>query len=229
MKHGIWRCQGYRQGHGKHNGFIDRRDQDATFYKGHDDVVVLELAEWSDDMRQWCDRIFTEGITHLHCVGHSYGVGRGFRALFKQIIKRNKRERKQWIKVGKENGMPWPRRVDIISAVSNDGVDRGGILPITESFFVRLLQFRSITPAALINLPKNSVRFLYAQKQSNRIPKGHQIKHGKILVQPDLHNADSDGAILVHHDADPEKGERDFDESLVSRELELKVFNRHIG
>lgn len=230
--HAIIRIMGNSQAWDKPNGFHLRRQEDFEAYRARHDVHVLECVTWDADMKEQCDKLFSYGVTHLHIVGHSHGVGRGAVALIKRIIKRNRQEVKLWQKRGRANGMPRPRQIQVVTLTGNDGVaypELFGFIPIPPSKITKPLLVRALTRWPKIKLPAHSVQHLYGMRQSNRIPKGHEWEMGEQTFKPTIENIDEDGFKLVHHDADPAKRERDFDESKVSRALELQVFKQHIG
>lgn len=226
---------GNNQSWDKPNGFHLRRREDKEFYEPRNDVEVFECIRWLEDMDMFVDKLISYNVTKVIIVGHSYGIGRGAVALVEAIQKSNKDKLQMWERQNKalakrraKQGkspveIPKPRPITVLAVIGNDGVKRG-IQPVGESLLIKILSFRSIIPAGKIRFPANSVQKLYGQRQSNRIPKGHKWKMGNVEFDPAIENIDLDGWKLVHHDADRKKKERDFDESKVSRQLELEVF-----
>ena len=232
ITHCIFRVMGNGQGWDKPNGFHKRRKEDAKKYRHRQDVVVPDCVTWDADMGREVDKLFSKGVTHVHYVGHSHGFGRGFIAFEKALRKRNKKELKQWKKVGHKNGMPRARQIIIVNAIGNDAVRYPkflGLIPIPPSKATKFMLVRSLAPWSKIKLRAASACHVMGTRQDNRLPKGAPIFHGKQEIKVELHNTDEDGTKLVHHDAKPEENERDFDESTVSRNQELAVFKEYIG
>ena len=231
--HCIFRVMGNGQAWDKPNGFHKRRQEDLKEYAHRNDVKVPECVRWSANMKDQVDKLFSWGVTHVHYVGHSHGFGRGFPAFLKALKKRNKAERKWWKTHGKDAlGMEKPRQIVVVNAIGNDAVKYPkflGFIPIKPGKLTKPLLVRSLCAFSKIKLPKGCALNLYGTRQDNRIPKGHRIFEGKREIKVELHNTDEDGVTLVHHDARPDMGERDFDESIVSRNQELTAFKQSIG
>lgn len=231
----IVRIMGNNQDWSKPNGFHDRRKEDEESYEPNNAVYVFECLRWLDDMNVFAAKLLSYNVTHVHIVGHSHGIGCGAVSLIKAIQKINKRLQDSYRKQGKKNpkirGHRNPREITVMTVIGNDAVAYPkifGFIPVPKKQITKVALWRALTPWPKIKFPKGSVRFFYGMRQSNRIPKGHTWKMGKVKFDPAVENMDVDGWKLVHHDADPAKKERDFDESIVSRELEIEVFNKHI-
>lgn len=238
--HGIVRIMGHLQGWDKPNGFHSRRKEDFENYRDREDVIVFECIRWLQDMEEYVDKLLAYGVTHLHIFGHSFGFGRGAVALVEEIERRKKEMLDHWQRQSKDlkrarkrqgqtfKAIPKPQfPIKVVSATGNDGVFRGVHRP-GESIFHKIASFRSIIPGWRIPFPANSIEHLQGLRQSNRRPKGHNYRVGREKVDVEVVNIDLDGFKLVHHDARPERKERDFDESAVSRAQELEVMKAYI-
>lgn len=221
----VW-IMGNGQDYRKFNGFQARQREKEEKYKHADGVEVYQCIEWKEDMGNVAAMLLADGVGLLVIFGHSHGIGRGAIALAKSIDKQNKRLRKEHQKARPENrGQQDPREIQILALAGCDGVGRSPLLPAWEILWA--LQFRSLTKLMTIRIPEN-VQHLYGIRQSNRRPKGHEWRKGKQEFKPQTVNIDTDGAKLVHHDADPTKGERDIDEALAWKALEDLIFARYV-